>query len=98
MKNKVNSNESGYETIIDFMSNPAVRNIPGFSGFEKAVANMMAGIEKEQILTMSNSYEIAEGIHECTCPSCGGKNTIVEEFHDGNTHYCRKCGRKVKHK
>ena len=84
-----------YDIITEFMSNPAVRQMPGFREFEKSVATTICGAEKETLLKSVDIIEIDKGIHEYSCPRCSWRNTVVGKFHKKKYHYCRSCGGKV---
>lgn len=99
MKEMINAGEvsgSVYDTITEFMSNPAVRNIPGFREFEKCMSKVITGHEKETPLSPVEVTQIDDDIAEYRCPRCGWRNTVVKDFHTNKFHYCRSCGGKVK--
>ena len=62
--------EINNEIIIDFMSNPAVRNIPGFNSFQSEVVNLLGtrSFKLKSIFTeieCSNIRKAIEHIKEC---------------------------------
>ena len=56
--------EINNEIIIDFMSNPAVRNIPGFNSFQSEVVNLLGtrSFKLKSIFTETECSDIRKAI------------------------------------